>query len=662
MDDKKEKENGKSEESDDAFFTGVIEGFYNRPWTKEQRLDLFTKLKKYNLNSYLYAPKDDAKHRSLWRVLYSKEECTELQELIKTCSENGITFFYGISPGLDIKYSDPKEINLLNSKARQIKDLGCEGFAILWDDIEPELSSEDSKHFKSFSEAHCKVSNGLCKELDNPKFLFCPVEYCSTRASPNVRESEYLRTIGELLHPSIKVFWTGSKVVSKTISSKECNDLRDVIKRKPIIWDNLHANDYDQQRLFLGPYLGRDKTSAPTTYLSGVMTNPNCEYSLNIPAIVTLADWVHNKDWDATGMSSHKKAVKAMLSETFRESYGKPLIADEIYEKTSEDDLSEEDIDLICQMFWLPHSHGPKITKLLEDYKYCKENAVAVVGWKEFEPGEQPDVVDIWIEKASFVNKIFKDFYTACDKMTHINNRDLLFDLNSYLNNVRVILHGCNNYLKWVSLDCCRKPIRHGPSLAGLPGGFAGDLMRLYPIQSEEQFPVKKFVSPISSAIMFLPYVYASGKHKKELDKIFGQEIHLFSDFLSLSNQSFLMKLKRQNATSEIIGMISCWTGSQISGASDLCSKFFNKLFQSPGISEKYSLLVKLFVLPTISLDSDDLEEIFITLDGFDHKKGVILVASDKNCAIIRFLRQQNYLDLRTEFLISGQELLCKTF
>ena len=161
------------------------------------------------------------------------------------------------------------------------------------------------------------------------------------------------------------------------------------------------------------------------------MTNPNCEYSLNIPAIVTLADWVHNKDWDATGMSSHKKAVKAMLSETFRESYGKPLKADEIYEKTAEDDLSEEDIDLICQMFWLPHSHGPKITKLLEDYKYCKENAVAVVGWKEFEPGlmickttqlillfifclgEQPDVVDIWIEKASFVNKIFKDFYTV---------------------------------------------------------------------------------------------------------------------------------------------------------------------------------------------------------------------------------------------------------
>ena len=36
----------------------------------------------------------------------------------------------------------------------------------------------------------------------------------------------------------------------------------------------------------------------------------------------------------------------------------------------------------------------------------------------------------------------------ACDKLTYINNRDLLYDLNSYINNVRVILHACNNYLK----------------------------------------------------------------------------------------------------------------------------------------------------------------------------------------------------------------------
>lgn len=52
------------------------------------------------------------------------------------------------------------------------------------------------------------------------------------------------------------------------------------------------------------------------------------------------------------------------------------------------------------------------------------------------------------MEKATFVNNICKDFFRACDKLTSINNRELLYDLNTYVNNVRIILHACNNYLK----------------------------------------------------------------------------------------------------------------------------------------------------------------------------------------------------------------------
>ena len=93
----------------ETFYTGVIEGFYNRPWTLDQRLDLFHKLSKYGLNSYLYAPKDDSKHRAQWRVKYTETECQELQQLINACKQSGVIFFYGISPGLDIRYSDPAE-------------------------------------------------------------------------------------------------------------------------------------------------------------------------------------------------------------------------------------------------------------------------------------------------------------------------------------------------------------------------------------------------------------------------------------------------------------------------------------------------------------------------------------------------------------------------
>ena len=51
--------------------------------------------------------------------------------------------------------------------------------------------------------------------------------------------------------------WTGDKVISKIISDEHLEDINDVLKRKCVIWDNEHANDYDQKRVFMGPYSGR---------------------------------------------------------------------------------------------------------------------------------------------------------------------------------------------------------------------------------------------------------------------------------------------------------------------------------------------------------------------------------------------------------------------
>ena len=216
--------------------------------------------------------------------------------------------------------------------------------------------------------------------LERPKFLFCPVEYCSSRAIPNVRDSEYLQTIGKLLDPKIKVFWTGSKVVSETITAKECDALAEVIKRKPVIWDNIHANDYDHQRLFMGPYIGRDRSRPPSSYLAGAMTNPNCEYSLNLPALVTLAQWVHREDWDHTGLAAHQVAVKELLEEM---SVGGGEAGGE-----EDSEMTEADVDLFIQMFWLPHSHGPRIAELINNFRFCRDNAAVVRGWKNFDIGE----------------------------------------------------------------------------------------------------------------------------------------------------------------------------------------------------------------------------------------------------------------------------------
>lgn len=186
-------------------------------------------------------------------------------------------------------YSSQKELQTLKRKLDQVSQFGCEAFALLFDDIESELSKGDKEVFQTFANAQVSVTNEIFTHLGNPRFLFCPTQYCSTRAVPSVRDSEYLNTLGSKLNHDIDIMWTGDKVISKIISVESLQEITEILRRPPVIWDNLHANDYDQKRVFLGPYSGRSPELIP--HLRGVMTNPNCEFHANTIAIHTLATW-----------------------------------------------------------------------------------------------------------------------------------------------------------------------------------------------------------------------------------------------------------------------------------------------------------------------------------------------------------------------------------
>jgi protein O-GlcNAcase/histone acetyltransferase len=85
------------------------------------------------------------------------------------------------------------------------------------------------------------------------------------------------------------LFVSGQKVISRSLTTESIREITEVLRRPPVIWDNLHANDYDQKRVFLGPYQGRSPDLI--SQLRGVLTNPNCEYGANFVAIHTLAQW-----------------------------------------------------------------------------------------------------------------------------------------------------------------------------------------------------------------------------------------------------------------------------------------------------------------------------------------------------------------------------------
>jgi len=125
----------------------VIEGFYGAPWTRAERFALFDSMVAWKLNTYLYAPKDDLKHRAEWREVYSAAEAETLAELIRACQARGLRFMFALSPGLDMRFSHEAELACLRARFAQMLALGCEHFALLFDDIPDRMHAEDRERW-----------------------------------------------------------------------------------------------------------------------------------------------------------------------------------------------------------------------------------------------------------------------------------------------------------------------------------------------------------------------------------------------------------------------------------------------------------------------------------------------------------------------------------
>ena len=322
---------------------GIVEGFYGVPWNARQRHRLFGWCKAAGLNTFLYAPKDDLKHRAIWRELYDEAQASELAALVRDAQRHGLRFIYAISPGLDIRYADPAETGTLIDKLLQLRGLGVRDFAVLFDDIPTGLQPGDLGGLQELAAAQAGIANTVFSQLAlNPgeRFLFCPVEYCGRFANPSVADSPYLKTIGQQLHQGIDILWTGPEIISGELDSEGLLEIEAILKRKPLIWDNLYANDYDTRRLYLGPYLGRDESIR--TRVSGVLVNPNCQFEANFPAIASFGDFVRGEA-ETNRRELHAKSIAQWLPQ---------------FATVGGAAFDERDMALLVDLFHLPFEHG----------------------------------------------------------------------------------------------------------------------------------------------------------------------------------------------------------------------------------------------------------------------------------------------------------------
>ena len=431
------------------FLAGVIEGFYGPPWTQAERFELFDWMTAWGLNTYFYAPKDDLNQRAIWREPYSAADAETLGQLIRACRERQIRFVNAISPGLDIRYSDSTELDRLKQRFEQMLALGGQNFSLLFDDIPDRMNPADRDRFGSFASAQCHVVNALFRwtreRCPEARFLFCPTPYCGRMAAAGLGGEGYLATIGREMLPEIDVFWTGPEIISREITVAHVRELQNLLRRKPLIWDNLHANDYDGRRFFCGPYSGRPPELRGE--VTGLLSNPNTEFPLNFMALRTLAEFVRcTGTWDAR--QAYLTAMREWLP----------------YFTTSSQPVPLEFLILLGDCYYLPHEEGPEAQALFEQARHLIARPPAT--WGD--------------DAASFRQKI-ASLRDPCFRLTELRYRPLFYALNRRVWELREELDLLDRYVAFKSTsgneNTAYVPDSHLPGT--YRGGMAARLQQL---------------------------------------------------------------------------------------------------------------------------------------------------------------------------------------
>ena len=387
---------------------GVIEGFYGRPWTPVQRVRLYGWMAAWRMDTYLYAPKDDPWHRARWREAYPPQELAALSELVAAARAQGVRFVYALAPGLDLDWSNAQDSTALMDKIAALAGIGVQDFALLFDDI-PYHADRAAQALEQVALVH-QVAQFLDEHFSDEQsvrglLLFCPTEYCGERAWPDVKTSPYLDTLGKHLDPRVEVFWTGPEVVSPEISPESIREVAQVLRRRPLLWDNLHASDYTVHRLHLGPYRGRPLELRRE--VSGILSNPNTPLEPNFLGLASLADYAAaSPGWtaEASGLRALRDWLPQFSSAGQFGSAGQGGGAA----------VTTEDLATVADALFLPHVTGPRAQRVLEAARRVARD-----------PVDQ--------EARSTLLTARRRFRRVLRALEGGVNRDLLHDLHPYL-------------------------------------------------------------------------------------------------------------------------------------------------------------------------------------------------------------------------------------
>lgn len=282
---------------------GMTEGFYGTPWTREQRLDQVDFLSRTKQNRYLYASGDDLYRQARWREPYPAEQRAMFRELADRAERGHVTLGWAVAPGQGMCLSSDADVKALTRKMDAMWALGFRAFQLQFQDVSYSEwhCARDARAFGSGPEAaaqaHARVANTVAGYLadrypGSAPLSLMPTEYYQDGATP------YRRALAAELDRSarpggkVEIVWTGVGVVPRTITGRELSGARAAFGHPLVTMDNYPVNDFARDRVFLGPYLGREPAVAggSAALLGNAMQQP---VASRIP-LFTAADFAWN--------------------------------------------------------------------------------------------------------------------------------------------------------------------------------------------------------------------------------------------------------------------------------------------------------------------------------------------------------------------------------
>lgn len=291
---------------------GVIEGFYNRYFSREERATTLRLMHDLRENTYLYAPKDDPYAGYQWRTPYQADAAADIADAAALAASLHIDFIFGISPTLSTNGKDPPasitfssaaDFAALVAKLNSVEALGVTRFALLFDDASDVLyHAEDRAVYPTLAAAHADLANRLTVALAAP--LLIAGDYYSSEFGG---WQDYNRELGQKLLPSVRVLWTGPSVFSPTIAPNDLTEVNQLLGQPVVIWDNWPPS--------AEPVTGRDPHLSDAT--DAILTNATLVGDSGHPVadfwrvLPSLADYA----WSPTTYSAAASFAAARLSE-----------------------------------------------------------------------------------------------------------------------------------------------------------------------------------------------------------------------------------------------------------------------------------------------------------------------------------------------------------